>query len=111
MLLEPVWLVTMRRMVMKEHFLSAISVSYTTKDSVLLSVVTVRGLDILARDCISVVTVFTQGTTWPNQGVITWFECVAQGHYQKDCLKVKNQNRGNKARVPNTRGKAYVLGR
>ncbi|GKA69600.1 hypothetical protein Tco_0775664, partial [Tanacetum coccineum] len=46
MLLEPIWLVTMRRMVMKEHFLSAISVSYTMKDSVLLSVVTVRGLDI-----------------------------------------------------------------
>ncbi|GJS93484.1 putative reverse transcriptase domain-containing protein [Tanacetum coccineum] len=46
MLIEPIWLVTMRRMVMKEHFLSAISVSYTTKDSVLLSVITVRGLDI-----------------------------------------------------------------
>ncbi|GJU47407.1 hypothetical protein Tco_1204673 [Tanacetum coccineum] len=46
MLLEPIWLVTMRRMVMKEHFLSAIIVSYITKDSVLLSVVTVRGLDI-----------------------------------------------------------------
>ncbi|GKA89658.1 putative reverse transcriptase domain-containing protein [Tanacetum coccineum] len=31
-------------------------------------------------------------------------------HYRKDCPKVKNQNRGNKARVPDTRGKAYVLG-
>ncbi|GJU55975.1 putative reverse transcriptase domain-containing protein [Tanacetum coccineum] len=40
MLLEPIWLVTMRRMVMKEHFLSAISVTYTMKDSVPLSVVT-----------------------------------------------------------------------
>ncbi|GJS64568.1 putative reverse transcriptase domain-containing protein [Tanacetum coccineum] len=47
---------------------------------------------------------------WPNQGVITCFECGAQGHYRKDCPKVKNQNRGNKARVPDTRGKAYVLG-
>ncbi|GKB08863.1 putative reverse transcriptase domain-containing protein [Tanacetum coccineum] len=47
---------------------------------------------------------------WPNQGVITYFECGAQGHYQKDCPKVKNQNRGNKARVPDARGKAYVLG-
>ncbi|GJR49766.1 hypothetical protein Tco_1400287 [Tanacetum coccineum] len=46
MLLEPIWLVTMRGMVMKEHFLSVISVIYATKDSVLLSVVTVRGLDI-----------------------------------------------------------------
>ncbi|GJU74271.1 putative reverse transcriptase domain-containing protein [Tanacetum coccineum] len=64
----------------------------------------------LARDCRSVVTVPTQGTAGPNQGVITCFECGAQGHYQKDCPKVKNQNRGNKARVPDARGKAYVLG-
>ncbi|GKA68147.1 hypothetical protein Tco_0768064 [Tanacetum coccineum] len=46
MLLESIWLVTMRRMAMKEHFISAIRVSYTTKDSVLLNVVTIRGLDI-----------------------------------------------------------------
>ncbi|GJY47772.1 putative reverse transcriptase domain-containing protein, partial [Tanacetum coccineum] len=64
----------------------------------------------LARDCRSVVTVPTQGTLGPNQGVITCFECGAQGHYRKDCPKVKNQNRGNKARVPDARGKAYVLG-
>ncbi|GJZ09821.1 hypothetical protein Tco_0544104, partial [Tanacetum coccineum] len=31
------------------------------------------------------------------------------GHYRTDCPKVKNQNRGNKARVPYARGKAYVL--
>ncbi|GJS68087.1 putative reverse transcriptase domain-containing protein [Tanacetum coccineum] len=43
-------------------------------------------------------------------GVITCFECGAQGYYRKDCPKVKNQNRGNKARVPEARGKAYVLG-
>ncbi|GKA69643.1 putative reverse transcriptase domain-containing protein [Tanacetum coccineum] len=64
----------------------------------------------LARDCRSVVTVTTQGTLGPNQGVIMCFECGVQGHYQKDCPKVKNQNRGNKARVPYARGKAYVLG-
>nr|GEU80299.1 putative reverse transcriptase domain-containing protein [Tanacetum cinerariifolium] len=58
-------------------------VSCTTKDSVLLSIITIRGLDI-----------------W--QGIT--------GYYQKDCPKVKNQNRGNKARVPDVRGKAYVLG-
>ncbi|GKE92069.1 putative reverse transcriptase domain-containing protein [Tanacetum coccineum] len=65
----------------------------------------------LARDCRSVVTVPTQGTLGLNQGVITCFECGAQGHYQKDCPKVKNQNRRNKARVPDARGKAYILGR
>ncbi|GKA81600.1 putative reverse transcriptase domain-containing protein [Tanacetum coccineum] len=59
---------------------------------------------------ISVVTVPTQGTPGPNQGVITCFEYGAQGHYRKDCPKVKNQNHGNKARVPDARGKAYVLG-
>ncbi|GJR15570.1 putative reverse transcriptase domain-containing protein [Tanacetum coccineum] len=64
----------------------------------------------LARDCRSVVTVPTQGTPGPNQGVITCFECGAQGYYQKDCPKVKNQNRGNKARVPDARDKAYVIG-
>ncbi|GKB17743.1 putative reverse transcriptase domain-containing protein [Tanacetum coccineum] len=64
----------------------------------------------LARDCRSVVTVPTRGTPGPNQGVITCFECGAQGHYRKDCPKIKNQNRGNKARVPDARGKAYVLG-
>ncbi|GJX37077.1 putative reverse transcriptase domain-containing protein [Tanacetum coccineum] len=51
-----------------------------------------------------------QNTGGPNQGVITYFECGAQGHYRKDCPKVKNQNRGNKARVLDARGKAYVLG-
>ncbi|GKA67929.1 putative reverse transcriptase domain-containing protein [Tanacetum coccineum] len=31
-------------------------------------------------------------------------------HFRKDCPKIKNQNCGNKARVPDARGKAYVLG-
>ncbi|GJU44900.1 reverse transcriptase domain-containing protein [Tanacetum coccineum] len=54
-----------------------------------------------------------KGLCWnpgPNQRVVTCFECGAQGHYQKDCPNVKNQNRGNKARVLDARGKAYVLG-
>ncbi|GJS79319.1 putative reverse transcriptase domain-containing protein [Tanacetum coccineum] len=45
-----------------------------------------------------------------NQRVVTCFECGAQGHYRKDCPKIKNQNRGDKARIPDARGKAYVLG-
>ncbi|GKD81640.1 putative reverse transcriptase domain-containing protein [Tanacetum coccineum] len=72
----------------------------TTKGQCKLSVVTVKRIGIGRGDCRSVVTVPTQGTPGPNQGVITCFECGAQGHYQKDYPKVKNQNRGNKARVP-----------
>ncbi|GJX88417.1 reverse transcriptase domain-containing protein [Tanacetum coccineum] len=64
----------------------------------------------MTRDCRAVIATTTQGNPGPNQGVITCFECGAQGHYRKDCPKVKNQNRGNKARVPDARGKAYVLG-
>ncbi|GJR36312.1 putative reverse transcriptase domain-containing protein [Tanacetum coccineum] len=33
-----------------------------------------------------------------------------KGHYRKDCPKIKNQNCGDKARVPDARGRAYVLG-
>ncbi|GJV54412.1 putative reverse transcriptase domain-containing protein [Tanacetum coccineum] len=55
-------------------------------------------------------TTSTQRGQMMNQRDVTCFECGAQGHYQKDCPKVKNQNRGNKARVPDVRGKAYVLG-
>ncbi|GJT03070.1 retrotransposon protein, putative, ty3-gypsy subclass [Tanacetum coccineum] len=64
----------------------------------------------MTRDCRAVIAITTQGTPGPNQGVITCFECGAQEHYQKDYPKVKNQNHGNKARVPDARGKAYVLG-
>ncbi|GKB31815.1 putative reverse transcriptase domain-containing protein, partial [Tanacetum coccineum] len=64
----------------------------------------------MTRDCRAVIATTTQGTPGPNQRVITCFECGAQGHYRKDYPKVKNQNRGNKARVPDARGKAYVLG-
>ncbi|GJR55560.1 putative reverse transcriptase domain-containing protein [Tanacetum coccineum] len=45
-----------------------------------------------------------------NQRDMTCFEFGAPGHYQKDCPKVKNQNRRDKVRVPDARGKAYVLG-
>ncbi|GKB80378.1 putative reverse transcriptase domain-containing protein [Tanacetum coccineum] len=55
-------------------------------------------------------TTSTQRGQMVNQRDVTCFECGAQGHYRKDCPKVKNQNRRNKARVPDARGKAYVLG-
>ncbi|GJX75818.1 putative reverse transcriptase domain-containing protein [Tanacetum coccineum] len=58
----------------------------------------------------SVVIVPTQGTPGPNQGVITCFECGEQGHYRKDCPKIKNQNRGNKARVLMQKAMHHILG-
>ncbi|GJZ02786.1 putative reverse transcriptase domain-containing protein [Tanacetum coccineum] len=67
----------------------------------------------LARDCRTAmaVTTSTQRGQIVNQGVVTCFECGAQGHYQNNFPKLKNQNRGNKVRVLEARGKAYVLGR
>ncbi|GJS32462.1 putative reverse transcriptase domain-containing protein [Tanacetum coccineum] len=59
----------------------------------------------------AVIAITTQGNPGPNQRVVICFECRAQGHYRKDCPKVKNQNLGNKARIPDARGKAYILGR
>ncbi|GJS28371.1 putative reverse transcriptase domain-containing protein [Tanacetum coccineum] len=67
----------------------------------------------LARDCRTAmaVTTSTQRGQIVNQGVVTCFECGAQGHYQNNFPKLKNQNCGNKVRVLEARGKAYVLGR
>nr|GEY98261.1 hypothetical protein [Tanacetum cinerariifolium] len=49
-----------------------------------------------------------------NQRVVTCFERGRQGHFRSDCLKLKDQNRGNKVgnknEVGEARGKAYVLG-
>ncbi|GKD60673.1 reverse transcriptase domain-containing protein, partial [Tanacetum coccineum] len=33
-----------------------------------------------------------------------------QGHFKKDCPKLKNQNHGNKPVIPEARGKAYAIG-
>ncbi|GJU32751.1 hypothetical protein Tco_1176340 [Tanacetum coccineum] len=75
MLLEPIWLVIMRRMVMKEHFCSAISVSYTTKDMYCLRVITLRGLDI-GQGLQFVVICTTQGNSRAELGsYLRVFEC------------------------------------
>ncbi|GJZ32039.1 putative reverse transcriptase domain-containing protein [Tanacetum coccineum] len=65
----------------------------------------------LTRNCrVTNPTTPTQRGQIVNQRVVTCFECGAQGHYRKDCPKIKNQNRGNKARVPDASGRAYALG-
>ncbi|GKF00479.1 reverse transcriptase domain-containing protein [Tanacetum coccineum] len=70
----------------------------------------------LTRDCkVTNSTTSTQRGQVVNQKGVTCFECGRQGHYRSDCLKLKDQNCGNKARNKNgvgeSRGKAYVLGR
>nr|GEY49283.1 putative reverse transcriptase domain-containing protein [Tanacetum cinerariifolium] len=45
-----------------------------------------------------------------NPRVLTCFECGAQGHFKKDCPKLKNENQGNQARVGNDVARAYVVG-
>ncbi|GKB56364.1 putative reverse transcriptase domain-containing protein [Tanacetum coccineum] len=69
----------------------------------------------LTRDCkVTISTTSTQRGQVVNQRVVTCYECGGQGHYQSDCPKLKDQNRGNKAGNKNgvgeARGKAYVLG-
>ncbi|GJV44562.1 reverse transcriptase domain-containing protein [Tanacetum coccineum] len=69
----------------------------------------------LTRDCkVTNPTTSIQRGQVVNQRVVTCFECGRQGHFRSDCPKMKDQNRGNKARNKNevgeARGKAYVLG-
>ncbi|GJR74129.1 putative reverse transcriptase domain-containing protein [Tanacetum coccineum] len=39
------------------------------------------------------------------------YECGAQGHFKRDCPKLKNNNRGNQAGNGNTLAKVYTVGR
>ncbi|GKC01215.1 putative reverse transcriptase domain-containing protein [Tanacetum coccineum] len=45
-----------------------------------------------------------------NQRVVTCFEYGVQGHYKKDCPKLKNNNRGNQAWISGTTTRAYAVG-
>ncbi|GJU96753.1 putative reverse transcriptase domain-containing protein [Tanacetum coccineum] len=58
---------------------------------------------------VSVVT-RTYSRTPGELGSYTCLSCGDKGPLPKGLSKVKNQNHGNKARVPDARGKAYILG-
>ncbi|GJW96968.1 putative reverse transcriptase domain-containing protein [Tanacetum coccineum] len=69
----------------------------------------------LTQDCkVMNSTTSTQRGQVVNQRVVTCFECGRQGHFKSDYLKLKDQNRGNRARNKNgvrkARGKEYMLG-
>ncbi|GJS74436.1 putative reverse transcriptase domain-containing protein [Tanacetum coccineum] len=68
----------------------------------------------LTWDCkVTNSTTSTQRGQVVNQRVFTCFECGRQGYFRSDCPKLKDQNHGNKAgnknKVGEARGKAYVL--
>ncbi|GJW90708.1 putative reverse transcriptase domain-containing protein [Tanacetum coccineum] len=44
------------------------------------------------------------------QKVVTCYECGIQGHYKKDCLKLKNKNHGNQSGNGEARARVYVVG-
>ncbi|GJU56671.1 putative reverse transcriptase domain-containing protein [Tanacetum coccineum] len=52
-----------------------------------------------------------QRASGANQRVITCFECGVQGHYKKDCPKLKNNNRRNQAGNDRATIRAYAVGK
>ncbi|GJR41074.1 hypothetical protein Tco_1216758, partial [Tanacetum coccineum] len=66
----------------------------------------------LARDCRSTVNANTannqRGTVVGQKA--TFYECEAQGHFMRECLKLKNNNRGNPVRNGNALARAYAVG-
>ncbi|GJV90958.1 putative reverse transcriptase domain-containing protein [Tanacetum coccineum] len=65
----------------------------------------------LARDCRgSAAAANNQRAPGAIQRVVTCFECGVQGHYKKDCPKLKNKNRGNQAGNVEARARAYAMG-
>ncbi|GJW91380.1 putative reverse transcriptase domain-containing protein [Tanacetum coccineum] len=65
----------------------------------------------LARDFRSpVAAANNQRAPVANQRIVTCFECRVQGHYKKDCPKLKNNNCGNQTRNGGATTRAYAVG-
>ncbi|GJW96928.1 putative reverse transcriptase domain-containing protein [Tanacetum coccineum] len=51
-----------------------------------------------------------RGNFGTTQNAVTCYECGIQGHFKKDCLKLKNGNCGNQCGNGNAPAKVYVVG-
>ncbi|GJX08020.1 putative reverse transcriptase domain-containing protein [Tanacetum coccineum] len=51
-----------------------------------------------------------RGNSGSTQNAVTCYECGVQGHFKKDCPKLKNGNRGNQCGNYNAPAKVYVVG-
>ncbi|GKD17131.1 putative reverse transcriptase domain-containing protein, partial [Tanacetum coccineum] len=66
-----------------------------------------------SRDCRSSGNANTgnnQRTTGSNQRGTGCYECGAQGHFKRECPKLKNNNRGNQVGNVNAPAKVYMVG-
>ncbi|GKA63033.1 putative reverse transcriptase domain-containing protein [Tanacetum coccineum] len=59
----------------------------------------------MARDCRGA------ATNTNTQRGVTCYECGVQGHYKKDCPKLKNKNQGNQVENGNVVARAYITTR
>ncbi|GJX87138.1 putative reverse transcriptase domain-containing protein [Tanacetum coccineum] len=101
-----------RRNHTEESNLCAPSATITMMGHVLPSALTAKRISHSARDCKNKLATANnnqrdQGT---NQRVLTCYECGAQGHFRRDCPKLKNGNQGNWAGNRNAVARVYDVG-